>query len=356
MTVIRFLKRILPLSLNFELKNFLDYFRQEEINDKGKKAKVYFCDAATYNNLGDQAIALAMERFIKDLVGEDCFFEIGQDQLLRKWKSLRNAITEDDVICLSGGGNMGDLYPRFEAIRRKILKNYPNNRIIIFPQTIDYSKDNYGQKELLRSVDIYNKHQNILLCAREQKSYSIMREYYQNVCLVPDIVFYLYGKLDLKKCKKKNEIGLCFRNDKESIVSDETKQMMFQKFLNAGYNIVELDTMVPQSIQINDEKSRRLQVVSKITEFQECDCIITDRLHGMIFSILADTPCIVVDNSNHKVFGVLETIADCISGAAKLENFDKVIDVVEGIRADGVIFDNSRIDYQAIKDFVLGDA
>lgn len=149
---------------------------------------------------------------------------------------------------------------------------------------------------------------------------------------------------------------MCFRNDKESIVSDETKQMMFQKFLNAGYNIVELDTMVPQSIQINDEKSRRLQVVSKITEFQECDCIITDRLHGMIFSILADTPCIVVDNSNHKVFGVLETIADCISGAAKLENFDKVIDVVEGIRADGVIFDNSRIDYQAIKDFVLGDA
>ena len=35
MTAIRFLKRILPLSLNFELKNFLDYFRQEEISDKG---------------------------------------------------------------------------------------------------------------------------------------------------------------------------------------------------------------------------------------------------------------------------------------------------------------------------------
>ena len=48
-------------------------------------------------------------------------------------------------------------------------------------------------------------------------------------------------------------------------------------------------------------------IYDKISEFSEFKCIITDRLHGMIFSLLSMTPCCVFDNKNHKVFGIVES-------------------------------------------------
>ena len=42
--------------------------------------------------------------------------------------------------------------------------------------------------------------------------------------------------------------------------------------------------------------------------FQAYDCIITDRLHGMILAIVSNVPCIVFDNRTHKIKGVYESI------------------------------------------------
>ena len=56
---------------------------------------------------------------------------------------------------------MGVLYQRYEAIRRMIIKNFPNNKIIIFPQTIDYGKTRYGDREFKRAKEIYNNHKNL---------------------------------------------------------------------------------------------------------------------------------------------------------------------------------------------------
>ena len=43
-------------------------------------------------------------------------------------------------------------------------------------------------------------------------------------------------------------------------------------------------------------------------EFCDAKLVITDRLHGMIFAAISETPCIVFSNYNHKVGGTYEWI------------------------------------------------
>ncbi|MDI5788788.1 hypothetical protein PO124_11350 [Bacillus licheniformis] len=43
--------------------------------------------------------------------------------------------------CLSGGGNFGDLYPHFQQFRERVVEHYPDNRIVILPQSIYYEHE-----------------------------------------------------------------------------------------------------------------------------------------------------------------------------------------------------------------------
>ncbi|WP_423202829.1 polysaccharide pyruvyl transferase family protein [Morganella morganii] len=37
------------------------------------------------------------------------------------------------------------------------------------------------------------------------------------------------------------------------------------------------------------------------TKFSNSKLVVTDRLHGMIFAFITNTPCLVIRNSNHKI-------------------------------------------------------
>jgi pyruvyl transferase EpsI len=50
-------------------------------------------------------------------------------------------------------------------------------------------------------------------------------------------------------------------------------------------------------------------VRKKMQEFCGAKLVITDRLHGMVFSAITGTPCIVFSNSNHKVKGTYDWIS-----------------------------------------------
>lgn len=333
-----FIKKILPMEVNLELKNLTEYLKTVNIDipQVASIPRVFLLDAASYNNLGDQAITYATSLFLKDIFGEDSYFEISERDLLRNLKYLKKVIQTEDVLCLNGGGNMGNLYPRYEALRRKVIKAFPDNKIIIFPQTIDYESDFYGRRELERSRKVYNSHKHLVVCARERKSFEIMRKIYRNVILVPDIVLYLKGKITLKRVEKKDCVGVCLRDDRESVISTEQKNSIYSAIKKAWFKFEKITTM-SDSYQMYASSNERLEALSsKLQEFSSYRCIITDRLHGMIFSILSDIYCIAIDNSNRKVSGVLNTI-DGIDSVKILEddNIDETLYSVLNCLGDG---------------------
>ena len=47
-----------------------------------------------------------------------------------------------------------------------------------------------------------------------------------------------------------------------------------------------------------------------MSEFASCKLVITDRLHGMIFSAITGTKCFALDNLSKKVSGGYEWVKD----------------------------------------------
>lgn len=313
------LKRILPITVNYKIRNFYKYIfqRKPKFNFDFTKKHVFFLDAPEYLNYGDQAIAFAMEKFMKENFSDFEQIEFQEDNFLYYINWIKKHISNEDIICLTGGGNMGTMYQKYEAIRRIIIQNFPNNKIIIFPQTITYDTNKYDEKELNRAINTYNKHKNLLIMAREIKSYNLMKSYFYNneVILSPDIVLYLnYSSL----CERKENVGICLRSDKESILSEIDKDNIYTEYCNYS----KLSTVSNKSVRI-DNYNREEEVISKLKEFADKSLIITDRLHGMIFAFITNTPCIALNNTNGKVKGVYYWIEN--KGKIKfLNKFEKV--------------------------------
>ena len=300
------IKHLFGIQISYYIKNFNLFLFQKKpnVDFDCKKRKIYFLDAPSYGNIGDQAIAYAIETFLENEFSEFQMIEFQENNVMQYLNWLKKNIMKNDIICLTGGGNMGDIYSKYEAIRRIIVKNFPNNKIIIFPSTIDYTNSKYGKIEFLNSKKIYNKHDKLLIIAREEKSFDIMKkEYKSNVILSPDIVLYL-NYTDLKKDTKNNtKISLCLRSDSECVLKDEDRKKILDLFndyknISTTVNLKELITC----------KNRKKIVEDKLSEFANNNLVITDRLHGMIFSYSTNTPCIAINNSNGKVEGVFKWI------------------------------------------------
>ena len=160
-----------------------------------------------------------------------------------------------------------------------------------------FTNNAQGQQELAITRDMYGKHRRLILMAREETSYGIMkREFASNqVFLVPDIVLYLD-----KSSPKTNRQGilLCLRTDKESVLSEKQKRGILRRLHNYRRDITMKDTVVPYQVYAAGREKELNRIWD---QFRSAELVITDRLHGMIFAVITGTPCIVLNNYNHKV-------------------------------------------------------
>ena len=120
--------------------------------------------------LGDHAIAYAERQYLKDNFPNHNVIEISDEKFYYYLYSLKRSIKKSDIIIIHGGGNIGNQYQYYEDKRRKIIKSFHKNRIFIFPQTIYFSNDDTGNKQLEVSKRIYQKHKQLTIIAREQIS------------------------------------------------------------------------------------------------------------------------------------------------------------------------------------------
>ena len=259
-----------------------------------KQSKIFLIGSPHHGNLGDSAIAYSESIFIKDIFKNSTLYIISQENAINCFDSIKSYITDETILFLTGGGNMGVDYFLAEEIRRKYIENFPNNKIIIFPQTIDYGNSEIGLSELENSIKIYSKHTNLTLIAREVPSYNLMKKIYpkSTVILTPDIVTYL--DKSFPKITRKGVL-LSLRKDREKVFSNKDfDKLIFlcnKKFKNIKYKDTVLKHIIPES--------KKLYFLDEIwNEFKSSELVITDRLHGMIFCAITSTPCIAMRNYN----------------------------------------------------------
>ena len=292
-------KRLLPSNVlySFELS-------------AGKKNRVIYFELPCFDNLGDHAIAYVTESFLSDRFNETPEYQLF---IVDAWDtdsavtSLRKCILPGDIIVCQGGGNFGSLYDFAESFRRKSIKPFKKNRIVVMPQTIYYSDDSDGKQQLVADQEVINPCKKITLFARDAQSYNLMKEYFDcDVQQMHDVVsMYDASKWDSETRKG---IVVCLRSDKESALSASDKIRIIEKCENISETVRVTDTCTHYDV---DSKDRSEVISNKLRLLGSAELVITDRLHGMIFSMITNTPCIVLGNNHHKVYETYKTFKDC---------------------------------------------
>lgn len=289
--------------MKYRIKLFLqqfktvNYFKSTIINPNRKHAFIFL--AADYGNLGDVAITYAQTKFLNDKLGSDFeVIEIPISQSLEGLHFVKKNIQSGDIVTSVGGGNLGDLYDQIEFIRQMAVQFFPHNKFISFPQTFDFNDSSSGRKALEVAKKTYNNHPNLYFVAREKTSYDLMRTHFTNatVLLTPDIVI----SLDQEHPERERKGAvICMRQDQEKNLSEKQTAFIQDEIKNRFESVSYYDTHIKKNSLSIQEREREL---NKIWDaFKSAELVVTDRLHGMIFCYITNTPCLVFQNNNHKV-------------------------------------------------------
>lgn len=269
-----------------------NYFK---FNSKTKRIFIFL--AADYGNLGDVAITYAQHKFLSHTYPEHQVIEIPISRTLKGIVQLKNVIQTEDIITTVGGGNTGDMYHQIEHFRQLVIQNFPDNAIISFPQTIDFSNTETGKKRLQKTIKTYENHPRLTLIARELKSYEFYKKHFKNkILLLPDIV----TTLDRSQPEFQREGAIiCLRKDKEKKLNEQ-QELELTNYVKERFKKFEhYDTHIGgQGLSMKKKISSLLQIWEA---FKKTELVITDRLHGMIFCHITNTPALVFLNNNHKI-------------------------------------------------------
>jgi pyruvyl transferase EpsO len=272
-----------------------------------------------YANIGDVLIWQGTEDFL-DCSNTRCKYKASNIT----YKPQK--INDDTIIILQGGGNFGDLWPEQNDFRRKIIKAYQSNKIIILPQTLFYSDPN----NLKYDAELFSRHPNITICARDKNSYQLLKKYFvkNTVLLVPDMAFCIsMGKLKKHESRGNNKAVFIKRGDKEMNKNihydnyfDKEKMdihdwppverrmacpLLLSLFIRIDRRIPFLFPTLTDIYASSIFKSAMIrQGVKFITKYEK---VYTTRLHAAILCCLMKKPFVFFDNSYGKNKSFYET-------------------------------------------------
>lgn len=280
----------------------------------GDKQDVFYLDYPFHLNVGDLLIYHGTEQYFKDYQINVCLRRSEVDFDLEE---IKKRITPKTTLLCHGGGNFGDLYLPHQNLRETLIKHFPNNRIIVLPQTLYYKND----ENLQKSAALFSQHKDCHLFARDQRTFEIFKQFSPNVYLSPDMAHELYGTLPTKD-KRTNQQLYFLRKDIEA--SEIEKNIIAQ--LPLGSQVKDWDDFCSQTDKRACASSRRVarfanqhklsklkdmvhifwyfytqRMISRMAQdFLANDKITTTRLHGHIFASLLEIPNCVCDNAYGK--------------------------------------------------------
>lgn len=297
----KMLKKVVPVRFKLLISSVLN---KEKVFLAGDKNAFVFL-SADYGNIGDLAISAAQSNFITNQLADYTLINVPISKTRVCIGSIKKQIKPNDIVTIVGGGNMGVMYPDIEELRQLVIRSFPNNRIVCFPQTLDWDESVKSDHAIQRIVKIYSKHPDIHIFTRESITHTKLNELFSsysnvNIGLVPDIVMSATAQnLGAQESLEPTGILRCLRNDKESALSSAQCAVLDEALKNTGFAITKTDTHAGGA-RLDEAHCAKL-LAEKLTQFRAAKLVVTDRLHGMILCLLAGTPCLVLPNSNHKI-------------------------------------------------------
>lgn len=296
-------------------------------NTIGQRKVIYtLTPTPELRNVGDHAQVVAIYKWIAKHFPGLPIIEMDKNESTQLVKVLKRVVSPDDFILIHSGGNLGDRGIWSETARRAIISNFPDNQIVSLPQTIFFSETPKGWEERERSRAIYGRHSNLTVIGRDPRSGELAKELFPDAhsFCVPDFVLSLDPRPGRAPDTDSPNVLLCLRLDNESVMDAPARQALADAI---PYDTEFYDTTIDESIEREDRVSVLDQVLSL---FASKDAVVTDRFHGVIFSVLAGRPTVVLRTVDHKLTSALHWFdsVSFVKFAASPEDVPQVLEAV----------------------------
>lgn len=299
-------------------------------------------------NTGDSAIWLGQNTVLKSL-GIKVTETFCQQTY---FKNRINRRPDNEPILLHGGGNLGDLWLGEETLRRKILTDFPDRKIIQLPQSVHFqSLENAKQAE-----PIY-QHPGLTIMVRDQESSTWLNQHWgiksvmcpdAALCIqekpipqhpVVDVLYLCRGDKESKQALKLTPFQGSSRvvdwidpnlehthaTDSEEIASERYQKWIIQtakhgRIRQTLYRRYE-ENLRRQLIQSRMQRGFRILSKGKV--------VITDRLHAHILCVLMGKPNILLDNIYGKNFSVFKQWTQGLKGTHFARTSEEALQIAE---------------------------
>ncbi|NLX93513.1 MAG: hypothetical protein GXZ02_06560 [Clostridiales bacterium] len=293
-----------------------------------RKKYIFLFASPTHGNRGDQLIAYSIKKWCEKYFPLYVFVEY-DDSILRDWSFLsllKSVINKHDLILLRGGGSVGDWYIDYEYFIRHVLKMYTKNKIVMFPQSVNFSDTPFGREEKLNTAFSYDNHPDFTFYARDEISFEIAKTMLKRskVQLCPDIAMFLFNLHALQPCDRSG-VFLCLRTDKNEIHYSNLERNQIVETIAHKYSVRFGDTEAGHKIFL---EQREEEIEKMLRLFSESTVTVTDRYHGMISAVLTKTPCVVLRSADHKIVSGIKWF-EGLDYVFYAENIDDVPALIE---------------------------
>lgn len=262
----------------------------------------YLIGSPFHENLGDHAQSLCAREWIQEnYPGYDVAILDSRSASRDDFALIRRiaaTITDRDLVFLHSGYHVTDLYPIELGLQRAVVAQLRHNDIVALPQTI-----HFVDPTVLDDVAAeFNAHGRVTVLCRDTSSYETAQQKFTGcrLLLYPDIVTRRIGASASAPASKRAGIQLCLRRDVESVYVATGQVPKLEQALSAIAPTTLTDTnseLSPIHIRL------RLKHVlsSEWRKFARHRVTVTDRYHGVIFSLIAGTPVVALGTTDHKL-------------------------------------------------------
>jgi pyruvyl transferase EpsO len=261
------------------------------------------------------------------------------------WRELPSST----LILLHGGGNFGDVWKGPNEFRLKVIEKYPKNRIIVLPQSVQFSDISILEK----NAKVYSKHENLTICARDSHSFELLKRYFSNeILLVPDMAFCSKyensnkgfttdRKLLMKRFDRENKSELNYNDFNDFDITDwpsceitlsnqfwrgvEKANREFAKYFISKKS---KDT----TFGLGVKRDREYYIEQGIDFMSKYEFVVSTRLHGHILALHLGIPSIMIDNNYGKNSRFYNTWLSDFSGSKLVSSIEELKQELENYK------------------------
>jgi exopolysaccharide biosynthesis predicted pyruvyltransferase EpsI len=277
--------------------------------------RVALLDYPLHKNAGDSAIWIGERAWFRRHGVDIVHISTRSTYSARR---IRRLLGRNGALALHGGGNFGDVWPRFHALREQVAEDFVDHKVVQLPQTIHFAEESNRRRA---SAGPLGRHRDLTILCRDSQSLVTIQQTFPGAVarMSPDMAFAIGSQ---RRAAPSVDVLWLARTDHEQVgprplgdanvrVTDWQLGAREARLWRLGATVPRHSHRVASLGRLHDTVSSAVQplldplaalnVRGACDTLSEGKVVVTDRLHAHILCILLGIPHVVLDNDYGKL-------------------------------------------------------